>query len=186
MNVRRGRAIQIEDARGHGFVRPPGQSERVVVAQVEALVDLSHGLEWRLVDRLEIRLTLAGRLPYFGVLMPPDVGVDAVGDISGPCSKKITAGRRDSVGEQRSPVVAHEINRGIELLQLSDEPRCVIVFGGSESRWARAAKSGKRERDRLFVDLRAHLVPQRGCLRSEEHTSELQSLRHLVCRLLLE
>src|SRR5205814_5302483 len=26
----------------------------------------------------------------------------------------------------------------------------------------------------------------RLCLRSEEHTSELQSLRHLVCRLLLE
>src|SRR5437899_10230298 len=26
----------------------------------------------------------------------------------------------------------------------------------------------------------------RCCLRSEEHTSELQSLRHLVCRLLLE
>src|SRR5438045_6378360 len=25
-----------------------------------------------------------------------------------------------------------------------------------------------------------------GCTRSEEHTSELQSLRHLVCRLLLE
>src|SRR5205814_9298555 len=25
-----------------------------------------------------------------------------------------------------------------------------------------------------------------GCARSEEHTSELQSLRHLVCRLLLE
>src|ERR1035441_10987093 len=25
-----------------------------------------------------------------------------------------------------------------------------------------------------------------GCYRSEEHTSELQSLRHLVCRLLLE
>src|ERR1039458_10895809 len=30
-------------------------------------------------------------------------------------------------------------------------------------------------------------VPARRCrLRSEEHTSELQSLRHLVCRLLLE
>src|SRR5471030_3517838 len=27
---------------------------------------------------------------------------------------------------------------------------------------------------------------RRGPLRSEEHTSELQSLRHLVCRLLLE
>src|SRR5437899_11830859 len=28
--------------------------------------------------------------------------------------------------------------------------------------------------------------PARPCRRSEEHTSELQSLRHLVCRLLLE
>src|SRR5205814_9129386 len=27
---------------------------------------------------------------------------------------------------------------------------------------------------------------QQGTMRSEEHTSELQSLRHLVCRLLLE
>src|SRR5436853_4659413 len=27
---------------------------------------------------------------------------------------------------------------------------------------------------------------RRRCVRSEEHTSELQSLRHLVCRLLLE
>src|ERR1035441_6332581 len=30
------------------------------------------------------------------------------------------------------------------------------------------------------------LFPKRDRLRSEEHTSELQSLRHLVCRLLLE
>src|ERR1039458_1966372 len=29
-------------------------------------------------------------------------------------------------------------------------------------------------------------VAQRRAMRSEEHTSELQSLRHLVCRLLLE
>src|SRR5262245_62659991 len=32
----------------------------------------------------------------------------------------------------------------------------------------------------------AGALPQRRRLRSEEHTSELQSLRHLVCRLLLE
>src|SRR5205814_10415181 len=36
-----------------------------------------------------------------------------------------------------------------------------------------------------------HELPRGGCIsavaaRSEEHTSELQSLRHLVCRLLLE
>src|SRR5437899_4689900 len=29
-------------------------------------------------------------------------------------------------------------------------------------------------------------LERRSCRRSEEHTSELQSLRHLVCRLLLE
>src|SRR5262245_65066557 len=33
-----------------------------------------------------------------------------------------------------------------------------------------------------FVDLSCAAIPER----SEEHTSELQSLRHLVCRLLLE
>src|SRR5258705_1771861 len=50
------------------------------------------------------------------------------------------------------------------------------------------------------IEVRIHLTTNRGAvgdpalraegnrrrLRSEEHTSELQSLRHLVCRLLLE
>src|SRR5205814_9809305 len=44
-------------------------------------------------------------------------------------------------------------------------------------------------RDKLAVPPR-HLNPVVRCVgdrfRSEEHTSELQSLRHLVCRLLLE
>src|SRR5258706_4163738 len=31
-----------------------------------------------------------------------------------------------------------------------------------------------------------HITPQGGVMRSEEHTSELQSLTNLVCRLLLE
>src|SRR5262249_60506327 len=38
-------------------------------------------------------------------------------------------------------------------------------------------------RERLEVDLRAR---REAVLRSEEHTSELQSLTNLVCRLLLE
>src|SRR5437899_8086027 len=33
---------------------------------------------------------------------------------------------------------------------------------------------------------RVHVEPDARAVRSEEHTSELQSLRHLVCRLLLE
>src|SRR5437899_4478688 len=38
--------------------------------------------------------------------------------------------------------------------------------------------AGARDRRHLVAELHGH--------RSEEHTSELQSLRHLVCRLLLE
>src|SRR5258705_6060934 len=38
-------------------------------------------------------------------------------------------------------------------------------------------------RDRLIRSARSHLAGK--TFRSEEHTSELQSLRHLVCRLLL-
>src|SRR5436853_3455265 len=36
---------------------------------------------------------------------------------------------------------------------------------------------------KVVLDLKLHDIPN---TRSEEHTSELQSLRHLVCRLLLE
>src|ERR1035441_1728862 len=36
---------------------------------------------------------------------------------------------------------------------------------------------------KVKADVAAYLI---NCFRSEEHTSELQSLRHLVCRLLLE
>src|SRR5947199_2914734 len=36
------------------------------------------------------------------------------------------------------------------------------------------------------LDLRHHPSNSPSPVRSEEHTSELQSLRHLVCRLLLE
>src|ERR1039458_3535702 len=47
----------------------------------------------------------------------------------------------------------------------------------------RSVGTGKREQ-RFHRVKPAH--PQPVLLRSEEHTSELQSLRHLVCRLLLE
>src|ERR1035438_10544902 len=46
-----------------------------------------------------------------------------------------------------------------------------------------------RSWNRTIPASQAPLCPARatfGCHRSEEHTSELQSLRHLVCRLLLE
>src|SRR5436853_6442446 len=51
---------------------------------------------------------------------------------------------------------------------------------------------GKRDRGRLCVNSDKERQDKNNeqsrvsCFRSEEHTSELQSLRHLVCRLLLE
>src|SRR2546429_5112414 len=44
-----------------------------------------------------------------------------------------------------------------------------------------------RSRDRVLVAVgEAHQQIMGFCMRSEEHTSELQSRLHLVCRLLLE
>src|SRR5205814_9456838 len=54
-------------------------------------------------------------------------------------------------------------------------------FLGLRARWA-ASIGAYYSTDRPTIPLTVAL----GCLRSEEHTSELQSLRHLVCRLLLE
>src|ERR1035438_10724953 len=45
---------------------------------------------------------------------------------------------------------------------------------------------GGRDRQASFGGLRDAAGGNPGQTRSEEHTSELQSLRHLVCRLLLE
>src|SRR5205814_8815036 len=44
---------------------------------------------------------------------------------------------------------------------------------------------GKGEMPGLLGDVDAHDALKQRVARSEEHTSELQSLRHLVCRLLL-
>src|ERR1035441_2799243 len=57
---------------------------------------------------------------------------------------------------------------------------------------ARNGDAGSQERELGYPAMSenpemGHPVLERGNLcRSEEHTSELQSLRHLVCRLLLE
>src|SRR5258705_9166497 len=57
------------------------------------------------------------------------------------------------------------------------------LFRSRSAGWRRASR-----RSRLARRCPACARPTRLCaaLRSEEHTSELQSLRHLVCRLLLE
>src|SRR5437899_3353048 len=43
-----------------------------------------------------------------------------------------------------------------------------------------------KDKTEIFTQDFLQLLARAGARRSEEHTSELQSLRHLVCRLLLE
>src|SRR5262245_39710447 len=50
----------------------------------------------------------------------------------------------------------------------------------------RAASAPQSKATGVLISMRYAGAPGRPRLRSEEHTSELQSLRHLVCRLLLE
>src|SRR5437899_10203934 len=48
------------------------------------------------------------------------------------------------------------------------------------------AFSSRRVQQLTRIQLRSQMPLTESARRSEEHTSELQSLRHLVCRLLLE
>src|SRR5262245_63947334 len=78
-----------------------------------------------------------------------------------------------------------QVERGLALLEgLGDEAR--------EGARRDVAVLRRRQRLALVLEgLRGRLAPASAMIaarreRSEEHTSELQSLRHLVCRLLLE
>src|ERR1035438_8711785 len=78
------------------------------------------------------------------------------------------------------------------------EDELVSLMSGVErpdslaSNLAEAHRVGGNVRERLSSDMSRLVVAlaesarTEGYMRSEEHTSELQSLRHLVCRLLLE
>src|SRR5688572_32075742 len=85
-------------------------------------------------------------------------------DLLGSCRQGVRVWSRTSVGTSRSA--------GVPLFQTpagrrASNARCVHLRGGS--------------------DATRTLVPRCcGGLRSEEHTSELQSQSNLVCRLLLE
>src|SRR5205814_3575051 len=70
----------------------------------------------------------------------------------------------------------------------SDQSAAMIYREG-ESPTAGERKDQRQERDEKMPELELHRprsMCQRSITRSEEHTSELQSLRQLVCRLLLE
>src|SRR5687768_18079462 len=64
------------------------------------------------------------------------------------------------------------------------QPVWADVFHGSRTSDPRDAARAKFQR--TFSSSRLGFTSEHPCIRSEEHTSELQSRLHLVCRLLLE
>src|SRR5262245_65150237 len=94
-------------------------------------------------------------------------------------------------GDLLSPALISKRRRAIDELVLSPEMEIHRQLWAA----ARAWSDPRRLRpwgSHAVCPYKSPGVPQRRncdrrrCRRSEEHTSELQSLRHLVCRLLLE
>src|SRR2546429_6545856 len=77
-------------------------------------------------------------------------------------------------------------------LMIRRPPRSTLFPYTTLFRSGRAQQSPRREgaqqptQPQFVVEIKARELAVAGVLRSEEHTSELQSRLHLVCRLLLE
>src|SRR2546422_2755248 len=93
---------------------------------------------------------------------------------------------RDAVCEGRGQASAR--HDGLDWMRT---PRLDDLQAGCKARFAAQEQRERVRIDRGAVDLASADEPDRldmraGLARSEEHTSELQSRLHLVCRLLLE
>src|SRR5205814_5797137 len=105
----------------------------------------------------------------------------------------VSQGFRDLVDDARGILTELLSGTSLELAQFTgaicpgdDEtyrPGLWIVLRDKNSPPGRELSSHSRTRISLTAE---ELVKRLQVARSEEHTSELQSLRHLVCRLLLE
>src|ERR1035438_4453598 len=84
------------------------------------------------------------------------------------------ASRSHPFGWEAEEAVDHGRERIARLIGAKDSKEIVLTSGATES--DNLALKGVAE---FYKDKGNHII------RSEEHTSELQSLRHLVCRLLL-
>src|SRR3989441_1408539 len=108
---------------------------------------------------------------------------------AGPDCGQVTVQRLADVPDPLPAVLVHPRDVG-PLEEVGEELRELLALGGRASLPVTGEHALGRFRDveRLMGDLPhggATILPREG-RRSEEHTSELQSLAYLVCRLLLE
>src|SRR5262245_64493186 len=92
----------------------------------------------------------------------------------------------------KQQVGAHLTRNGHEVIDLGTHTTAPVDYPDSAESVAQAMFEGQAERGVIVcgsgagVSIAANKFPGIRAARSEEHTSELQSLRHLVCRLMLE
>src|SRR5262245_51209604 len=95
---------------------------------------------------------------------------------------------REQFGDMVKAVV--DVEQGIMAIggELHADEETILLDEGSRQPdlWGINVYPDAAELERVEFDSMINVRPAQGNRRSEEHTSELQSLRHLVCRLLLE
>src|SRR3712207_6493169 len=89
--------------------------------------------------------------------------------------------RRTSMIER----MVHRIEEHIEEWRRQGAARAAEAEANRDQLWAAAAER-ERHLAELIGEEEAHRASAEEVMRSEEHTSELQSRQYLVCRLLLE
>src|SRR2546430_6815685 len=101
--------------------------------------------------------------------------------------KRLAAVQRKKVDPQK---LASQVGRALQTLQ-SHKYFDYAVDPNGQLQWSRRTEviQAEKIRDGLYLlgtNATPEQIPSTGVLRSEEHTSELQSQSNLVCRLLLE
>src|SRR5262245_62997190 len=105
------------------------------------------------------------------------------GELAGDPTMKITGAA--SLGEATQGEISFFTDRKyIGLLRKTRASAIFVPLDFAEP--VNAAQIRVSNPTKAFEQVLLKFTPERITFRSEEHTSELQSLRHLVCRLLLE
>src|SRR6266702_5899132 len=92
---------------------------------------------------------------------------------------------RPKVLNALSPAVISEVGEALRELDADESIRAVVITGGPKV-FAAGADIGDMAERSAAEQLNRDQTGAWSPIRSEEHTSELQSRGHLVCRLLLE